>query len=206
MANNIERFVRDNRDSFDSHEPSPKVWENIENQMNLQSTPVRSINWKRWSVAAAVIVVLGSGTLWLVNRKPEAAILPIAKTETDTPNANKGETLQHNEVDIAAIDPDYAQQVAQFTSLIDKKQTELKSIEKDQPELYQKFSTDIQRLDSTYSALKLQLPVNPNKEELLQAMISNLQLQINLLNQQLNIIQKIKNSKTKGNEKNSLRT
>jgi len=40
------------------------------------------------------------------------------------------------------------------------------------------------------------LPVNPNKEELLQAMIYNLQLQIDLLNQQLNIIQKIKQAKS----------
>ena len=160
----------------------------------------------RWSVAAAVIVALGSGTWWITNRSPNVTILPVAKTTTDTPKSNNGDPIQNKEVDIAAIDPDYAQQVVQFTSLIDKKQNELKSIEKDRPELYQKFSADIQRLDSTYSALKLQLPVNPNKEELLQAMIYNLQLQINLLNQQLNIIQKIKHSKTQGDEKNSLRS
>lgn len=206
MANNIERFVRDNRDGFDSNDPSPKVWENIEKQLNLKSTPVRSISWKRWSVAAAVIVALGTGILWFTNRKPDISILPVAKTNTDTPRTEGKESIRHKEVDIADIDPDYAQQVAQFTSLIDKKQIEIKTIEKDQPELYQKFSDDIQRLDSTYSALKLQLPVNTNKEELLQAMIYNLQLQINLLNQQLSIIQKIKHSKTKGNEKNSLRT
>jgi hypothetical protein len=43
--------------------------------------------------------------------------------------------------------------------------------------------------------LKDQLPKNPNQEELLKAMIQNLQWQIDLLNQQLNIIQKIKEAK-----------
>jgi phage shock protein A len=72
----------------------------------------------------------------------------------------------------------------------------LKAIKTDEPFLYKKFSFDIKRLDSTYTLLKQQLPVNPNKEELLEAMIYNLQLQIELLNQQLNIIQKIKQSKS----------
>jgi hypothetical protein len=51
--------------------------------------------------------------------------------------------------------------------------------------------------------LKNQLPVNPNREQLLEGMIQNLRLQTELLNQQLNIIKLIKQSKSKTNEKNS---
>jgi hypothetical protein len=40
------------------------------------------------------------------------------------------------------------------------------------------------------------LNASPNTEQLLQAMISNLQLQIDLLNQQLTVIKKIKEPKT----------
>jgi len=39
------------------------------------------------------------------------------------------------------------------------------------------------------------LPSNPNREQLLEAMIQNLKLQTELLNQQLLIIQKIKQAK-----------
>jgi hypothetical protein len=53
--------------------------------------------------------------------------------------------------------------------------------------------------------LKTQLPKNPNREQLLEAMIRNLQLQTELLSQQLQIIQKIKNTKTSKNE-NSFKT
>jgi hypothetical protein len=43
--------------------------------------------------------------------------------------------------------------------------------------------------------LQKQLPKNPNHEQLLEAMIQNLQLQMKLLNQQLDIIKQINHSK-----------
>ena len=64
-------------------------------------------------------------------------------------------------------------------------------MEKDNPELFKQFAGDIKKLDSTYQVLRNTLPANPNKEQLLQAMIGNLQMQISLLNQQLQIIQQV---------------
>jgi chromosome segregation ATPase len=90
------------------------------------------------------------------------------------------------------IDPQYGKLVSQFTTVIEAKQMELRKLEKDDPELYKKFAGDIQKLDSAYHSLRNTLNANPNTEQLLQAMISNLQMQIDLLNQQLTIIQKVK--------------
>jgi hypothetical protein len=50
-------------------------------------------------------------------------------------------------------------------------------------------------LDSSYNTLKDQLSATPNREMLLEAMVQNLQLQLNVLNQQLNIIHQIKEQK-----------
>jgi ribosomal protein S6 len=97
---------------------------------------------------------------------------------------------------VSQIDPQYAKLVSQFTEVIETKQTELRKIEKDDPALYQQFSGDIHKLDSAYHVLRGTLNANPNTEQLLQAMISNLQLQIDLLNQQLTVIKKIKEPKT----------
>ena len=63
-------------------------------------------------------------------------------------------------------------------------------------------STDITQLDSSYKSLESQLSTTPNRELLIEAMIQNLQLQLNVLNQQLNIINQIKQSKSNSNEKN----
>ena len=69
--------------------------------------------------------------------------------------------------------------------------------------MYKQFLGDMNKLDSSYNTLKNELPVNPNREQLLEAMIQNLRLQTELLNQQLFIIKQIKQSKSKTNEKNS---
>ncbi len=81
----------------------------------------------------------------------------------------------------------------------------MKQLEKENPELYKQFVTDITKLDSSYNVLKRELPANPNREQLLEAMIRNLQVQMDLLNQQLQIIQQIKQSKNKDNDSNSKR-
>lgn len=100
------------------------------------------------------------------------------------------------------INPAYAKEVYHFTQLIELKQSELKQIEKDNPVLYKQFLGDINKLDSSYNSLKQQLPANPNREQLLEAMISNLQLQMDLLNQQLQIIQQIRKSSKESAIKN----
>ncbi len=188
MSNNLNRFINQNRESFDTETPSEKVWEQIEKKLQSgASKPVHSLKKKWWSIAAAVVLTMTvAAGYFLFNRDNIGE--PAVKTKAGLPV---------NDIDIAAIDPVYAQHAAHFSELIDEKQKELKAIQQDEPALYATFSLDIQRLDSAYTLLKHQLPVNPNKVELLNAMISNLQLQIELLNQQLGIIQKIKHSKSK---------
>jgi hypothetical protein len=103
--------------------------------------------------------------------------------------------------DINAIAPEYAPEVNEFAKLVAIKQEELKALAPEQPELYRKFTTDINQLDSSYRSLKNQLGATPNREMLIEAMIQNLQLQLNVLNQQLNIINQIKQSKKDSHEK-----
>ncbi|MFT3705803.1 MAG: hypothetical protein QM802_25765 [Agriterribacter sp.] len=192
MSKKLEHFAKDNRNNFDSADPSPNIWDEIakkmENKQNI--APVRSMKKKWWAVAACVAVVVVSAAVYMSVQQPKQVSDTITAVTEPNQKAN-------HDADIEAIDPAYAKQVAQFSGLIEEKQKELQSIRVDQPSLYEQFSDDIKKLDSTYHLLKHELPVNPNKEELLQAMIYNLQLQIDLLNQQLNVIQKIKQSKIK---------
>jgi hypothetical protein len=194
MSKSLERFIRDNREKFDAEQPSPVSWEKIEQSLNTakQRSAVYRLNGKKWwLIAAAALAIVLTSSLYIFLH-PGHEEMPVVQNQTiDTsPENNTGDPV------IEAIDPDYAARMAKFSVLIEEKQHELETIRTDQPDLYRKFSRDIQRLDSTYHALKYELPVNPNKEELLQAMIYNLQLQIDLLNQQLNIIQKIKQAKS----------
>ena len=82
-----------------------------------------------------------------------------------------------------------------YAKLVEIKQNQLKAIEKDEPLLYKQFFADVYKLDSVYHSLQSQLPKNPNREQLLEAMLQNLQLQMGLLNHQLDIIKQINHSK-----------
>jgi hypothetical protein len=181
---NMEKFIHGNREEFDHLEPSEKIWEQIESGMNKKNRPARVVSMPilKWSVAAAVVLALGLTSIYILNRNVgnnvEGGITKVTPSMKDPV--------------VEQIDPQYGQMVAQFSALIESKQKELRSLEKDNPSLYAQFSTDIKRLDSTYQVLRSTLTANPNKEQLLQAMISNLQMQIDLLNQQLSIIKKVK--------------
>jgi len=88
-----------------------------------------------------------------------------------------------------------------YARLVEIKHKELKTIEKDEPLLYKQFASEVNQLDSVYHTLEQQLPKNPNREQLLEAMLQNLQLQMGLLNHQLDIIKEINHSKKTAYEK-----
>jgi len=93
------------------------------------------------------------------------------------------------------------EEMKHYARLVELKHEELKTIGKDEPVLYKQFASDAYRLDSVYHNLQKELPKNPNKEQLLEAMLQNLQLQMGLLNHQLDIIKQINHSKQKAYEK-----
>jgi hypothetical protein len=195
-SNNLERFVRDNREAFDNMEPSAALWDKIGEAIGegkKNTTRVVRVSWARWAVAATLFLALAGTISYQLFWKQQSTDIQIAQ-QTDTPES---QTTAPNVVDplVNQIDPQYAKLVSQFTEVIESKQNELKKIEKDDPELYNKFAGDIHKLDSSYHLLRSTLNANPNTEQLLQAMISNLQMQIELLNQQLTIIQKVKQPK-----------
>jgi hypothetical protein len=205
MSKGLEQFMRNHRDEFDTDEPGEHIWKNLEQQLTVkdhneqkQTTNgiVTVLKVLRWSAAAAILILAGIGIYSLLNKRgfngPDYAGSQPVK---DTPTVN--ERL------LKEINPNYAQEVVQFTQLIELKQNELKEIEKEHPNLYKMFVTDINKLDSSYNALKKELPENPNREQLLEAMIENLRLQTEILNQQLSIINQIKASKSAHHDTNS---
>jgi hypothetical protein len=194
-----------------------------------KSAPVRSIFLKRWmSIAAAVLLLIVTGAMYysFYANKPLSSVataipqhkltnnLPTAHPTTDSqaridrditdnkskiiPDARVQEPSNPNSIESGIGDN---KEMYYYAKLIELKHEELKTLEKDEPLLYRQFSGDVQKLDSVYHSLKIQLPNNSNREQVIEAMISNLQLQIGLLNKQLDIIKKIKHSKKSAYEK-----
>lgn len=201
---NLERFVRDNQEAFDQ-DPLNDLWRKIEAGLDKQqpdqaapglngstgpanASPFQQIHrpqdqstsaktsqtgwfWQtlNWRVAASIAVLILAGSFLYVNQQYGVAHQP----------------------DVVAASPSYAREVVQYTRLIDNKRAELKQMTEDNPALYREFATDLDRLEKSYQSLKADLPQNPNQDVLIQAMIQNLHYQINLLNEQLRVIQRI---------------
>jgi hypothetical protein len=189
MGTRFEQFMQDHRNAFDTEEPGEQVWRKLQQQLEPPKKHHTALMMRlvTWCAAAAILVLAGMGVYSLFINKPSAQSDNIAMVQEDKI--------------LKEINPGYAEEVYHFTKLIELKQTELKKIEKDHPRLYKKFVSDITRLDSSYNALRKELPANPNREQLLEAMIENLRLQTEILNQQLNIIKQINENNHDDNSK-----
>lgn len=178
----LEEFIDANRNAFDTEEPSITVWRNIQKKPSGRILSLLTFN----RVAASILVILSCGAILLSIEKKPANYMG---HEKQTP-AGKDEF----------IDTIYQKEVAQMSTLVEIKQIELKQVEKADPDLYKNFITALDQLTVSYNSLKNEFNQNPNKEQLLEAMIQNLKLQQELLSQQLSIFHTIKD---KSNDKHS---
>ena len=185
----LERFIRDNREDFDHHEVPAGLWAKIdkslgedliENQlygssvdnpeMHNQTTVKIITNWRKiWAIAASIALLIGCFSVFYFKNSPEST-----------------------EQIVAEVAPQYNDKMVQYASLIETKREEIREIETHDPVLYKEFSTEIEKLNQDYQNLREELPQTPNQGELVEAMIQNLRVQLDILNRQLIIIQKVK--------------
>ena len=220
MSDRFEDFVKNNREDFDKFEPGPVVWHNIQQEMKKPAGKkgiVISMGVIRWSAAAAILLLVAGGAFFALSGKKNTPDLAsnrpvdtahqdkasIDSLPKDAPDSQPAiEFHQPDETQLAKTGgQESSEELYHYARLVEIKQNEIKKIKKDEPLLYQQFAGDFNKLDSTFHILKKQLPANPNREQILEAMIQNLQYQEALLNQQLNIIKKINNSKKEAYEK-----
>jgi hypothetical protein len=69
MHDQLENFVKDHRDEFDSLNPNPNILNRIQAQMKPSSIVYRPSSFFRWAAAAVVIVLAGIGTYSWQNSK-----------------------------------------------------------------------------------------------------------------------------------------
>lgn len=191
----LERFIRDNREDFDHYEAPAGLWAKIdkslgedltENQkdesfsgpdireiVSLQPLPLsmssRITSRKIWAIAASIALLIGCFSIFYLKNSPEST-----------------------EQIVAQIAPQYNDKMVQYASLIETKREEIRQIETHDPALYKEFAFEIEKLNQDYQNLKDELPQTPNQGELVEAMIQNLRVQLDILNRQLIIIQKVK--------------
>ncbi|MBW4888640.1 hypothetical protein KXQ82_02890 [Mucilaginibacter sp. HMF5004] len=176
MSKRLEDFIKQNRAEFDELEPKVDLWYNIEQKLNTKEVIPAKREAKTFTlafvlrVAAIVMVVMAVGFMFYLK-------------------------ISRPVVNLAAINPEYAKQQMHYASLVQNKRSELKVLAKTDPQLYNEFSGEIAKMDSSYKRLTKDLATSPNQDLVLRAMIRNLQMQTEVLNQQLQVIEQFNQMK-----------
>lgn len=88
-----------------------------------------------------------------------------------------------------ALDPEILKAEAYYQQAIEEKMQVIQTYKQNDEALA--VMNDLEELDSLYTALKEKIPESGNRDLVVSAMIQNLQLRVNILNQQILLLEKL---------------
>ena len=173
MSKSLEDFIKKNRDAFDDKEPSERVWDNIESTIEKKQRNVWDsvMLWR-----AAAILFMGLSVYFFITR-----------TSGETKQSASSITLQKDFTNLESFySAEIASKVAKINNYENANDLDL-------------FTQDFQKLDAMYLVLKEEMKAKPS-QKVKDALILNMLIRIDLLNQQLHRLDKVdKDSLTKRN-------
>jgi hypothetical protein len=177
----LEKFISEQRSSFDDLNPPDSLWHKINDQLESEGKEVFMFR-HLWKVAA---IFLFAVVVWLlVDRQQQQEQMNLSQIE-----ATQG-------IDLSEVENYYVK-------LIENKQQEIRHFVGVYPEADEQLNEDINKLDSSYQELKRKLLQQPN-EKIIDAMVINLQTRIEILNQQLGILERVKQLKEQSDETSNI--
>lgn len=160
----FEKHIEKNRARFDSKEPPAEIWDNITDELSPKSEK-QTFNYNFiWKAAAVVFFALSVYLIFDRNSELERQ------------------------------DPLWAEfQITEkyYTSVINSKKSQVISMSELDDELSTDFKTDLEELDSMYNVLLNEYQSTGN-EQVMDALIQNMRVRINVLDDQLEILQNVK--------------
>lgn len=174
----LEEFFRNHRDELEETPAEDKLWERVQSGLDqgqqVISKSDRATDFTiYWKIAAILLLVLSS-VLGYYNWQ----------------SANEDSIFENSE---------FANAEVYYNDMIDEKKEEIRLYAVSNPELESSFLEDVEVLDRMYAELKKQAKTSGGQERVFNAMIQNLQLRIDILNQQIKVLEQIKNKEENAN-------
>ncbi|MBC8111464.1 MAG: hypothetical protein H7Y04_10425 [Verrucomicrobia bacterium] len=202
MKDTLKTFIQTHTEAFETEEPSEALWQKIENRLEKPASKPEikqenlSQNFSKKSVffqprflqvAASVLLLLVAGMgIYIFNQE------------------NKSQTAQNQELkteEVTKFAPELVEAETFYTTQINEKRQQLRKYNNP---FGAEADAELQRLDATYKELKKQLfdLKDVNNQQLTDAMLENLRIRTEMLNEQLEIMEEIKKRQQKQTNKN----
>lgn len=173
MKDELEEFIRKNREAFDDHEVPRNAWPVIRSQIGFREPSLWNsvVIWR----AAAILFMVTTGYFFVSTS---------LTTRTASPKSDASSVALSEFHDVEQF---YIQQISDKVKLIDnfKRADGLNG-----------FTHDFHQLEAMYMVLKEQMKSSPS-EKVKDAMVLNLLVRIDLLNQQLHKLEDARKSEKK---------
>ncbi|NJL12213.1 MAG: hypothetical protein HC913_03875 [Microscillaceae bacterium] len=170
----LEDFIRQHREDL-QHQfvPSPGLWNKLEKELHPKAPRLITIRYTHLRNLAAFVLLclaIGLGLWWSKSAPSENA----------------------PSLSLAALHPHLAEAEQYYSRVIAEKRAKINHYPLEQMGLYDEFQGDLNELDEMYRQLKTELLQGPAPESVQDAMIQNLQMRLRVLNQQLEVLEKMK--------------
>lgn len=171
MKDSLKKFVDEHRQEFDHREPSPDAWTHIKSNLPGKQVSLWN-NVVVWRVAA--VLFLGLSVYFFNTRN-------LSKTSRESAQ------LQGEFSDLESF---YSEQIEEKVELI----SHIQNFSDEE-----QFTQDLEKLEAMYLVLREQMKSHPS-EKVKDALILNLLVRIDLLNQQIEYIEDSKKAKSETEE------
>jgi hypothetical protein len=162
MKDNLKDFINEHRSEFDNREPSERVWANIATSFNKGARKSR--------------MMLTSLSVW---RAAAILFFGISVYMFTTNRYGQKKEVSRLQVEFRDLESFYGSQIAEKVDFIDKLDTGYEDDE---------FTQDVQKLDAMYEVLREEMKASPS-EKVKDALILNMLIRIDLLNQQIQTLE-----------------
>ena len=165
MQDNLEKFVDENKEEFDSLTPKDSLWKGVHKKLDASRHSAAKVIF--WRAAAIILFVFSIGLTFYVNK--ESIVL-------------KNQSVTYSD--------DFLTTEKYYTSVIQEREQLIKMVANTYPEIKNDFEGDWIKLDESYSILKVEYEKNQSKE-VLNALVQNLRSRVDLLNRQIEVLESI---------------
>jgi hypothetical protein len=168
--NKLEKFVRKNRQDFDCFDMPQNLWGNIQNELSRQEKKkVIQIGYQTfWRMTAVVLLLVGGYVVY-------------AHFYQNLSNADP----------LKQISPKMAETEAHYFKIIAQKQQQINQFPLKEMGVENDFKSTLGELEKEYTSLKKEFYKAPIRDKIKDAMVLNLKMRLEILNQQLEILQQI---------------